>query len=230
VDWYHGETSRRAQIELVRGVVTIFGPVGVSSMSETSQSPEAPVVSNVTPTGTHVLICDWHGIVRWISGEEVRLQSGDLAWKNLNEESRERAQQVFGRVVTLREEIVLEVENEQGHFFRVWLWPLDSPEMAVCVLSVAMPKALRLLSGREREALRLLAHGNSAKQIAQKLSVSLSTVHTYLRRSREKLGLDSTEALVGFAARFCQPCSVTQSILEGMPAAEETAEGETGEG
>lgn len=184
------------------------------SLSQISQSEEAPVAIPTTPAGTYVLICDWHGTVRWISGEETLLQAGEPAWKNLNDESRERAQQVLGRVVTLREEAVLELENLQGSLYRVWLWPLDSPEMAVCVLSVAMPKALQLLSSREREALRLLAHGSSAKQIAQKLSVSLSTVHTYFRRSREKLGLDSTEALVGFAARFCQPYRTTVNVLD----------------
>jgi hypothetical protein len=33
-------------------------------------------------------------------------------------------------------------------------------------------------------------------------SIGLTTVHTHLRRSREKLGLPSGDALIGYAARY----------------------------
>ena len=52
-----------------------------------------------------------------------------------------------------------------------------------------------------------LSQGKTTRAIAKELKIGLTTVHTHLRRSREKLGLDSGEALIGFAARYlyCQP-------------------------
>jgi hypothetical protein len=42
----------------------------------------------------------------------------------------------------------------------------------------------------------------STRDIADELSIGLTTVHTHLRRSREKLGSVSAEALIGLAARY----------------------------
>lgn len=47
--------------------------------------------------------------------------------------------------------------------------------------------------------------GFDTQQIAARLDVSLSTVHTHLRRAREKLKLPSVEALISFAARYSFP-------------------------
>jgi DNA-binding NarL/FixJ family response regulator len=47
------------------------------------------------------------------------------------------------------------------------------------------------LSPREREVLELLAKGFFYKEIADKLSISLNTVHTYIRRIYEKLHVRS---------------------------------------
>ena len=55
---------------------------------------------------------------------------------------------------------------------------------------------------RERDCLRCLAQGKSTRDITKELDIGLSTVHTHLRRSREKLGLTTAEALIGFAARY----------------------------
>jgi DNA-binding NarL/FixJ family response regulator len=54
----------------------------------------------------------------------------------------------------------------------------------------------------------------STRDIAEELSIGLTTVHTHLRRSREKMGLLSAEALIGFAARyfFVPPPSGGESV------------------
>jgi hypothetical protein len=48
-----------------------------------------------------------------------------------------------------------------------------------------------------------LGEGHSAATIAARLDVSISTVHTHLKRAREKLRLPGVESLIGFAARYC---------------------------
>ncbi len=56
-----------------------------------------------------------------------------------------------------------------------------------------------LLSEREREVVRFVAHGYSNKEIAQKLDVSVKTVETYRYRATDKLGLRSRADLVRYA-------------------------------
>ena len=60
-------------------------------------------------------------------------------------------------------------------------------------------------SDREVECLELLAQGIETREIAERLEVSLSTVHTHMKRAREKLGLPGVEALISFASRYCYP-------------------------
>ena len=52
-----------------------------------------------------------------------------------------------------------------------------------------------MLSEREREVVRYVAHGYSNKEIASKLDVSVKTVETYRFRATEKLGLNSRAEL-----------------------------------
>lgn len=163
------------------------------------------MVENVSPFGTHVIICDWHGIIKWISGEATVLQPGHHLWMNVSKASLHHVQSAFSQVVSLQEKIVVEVSNVTGKYFRLWMWPLDSSEMAVCILGMAIPEEIQRLSPRERHAMNLIAQGKSAKQVAESLDISLSSVHTHLRRAREKLAIDSIDALIGFAARYCQP-------------------------
>jgi DNA-binding CsgD family transcriptional regulator len=155
--------------------------------------------------GTCVSICDRRGQVIWRSGREAIGRPGNFAWQYLSKESVEKAKLAFAKVVSLREETSLEMENRRGKHFRAWLWPLDQPDIAVCILSVSIPRQLKDLTTREREILGLLAMGRTTKEIAEELDISASTVHTHLRRSRDKLSMTTVEALIGFAARFCHP-------------------------
>ena len=59
-----------------------------------------------------------------------------------------------------------------------------------------------LLSGREREVLKLVANGLSDREIAEQLSVSPHTVHRHVANIRHKLGRGSRAAAVAEAARL----------------------------
>jgi DNA-binding CsgD family transcriptional regulator len=109
--------------------------------------------------------------------------------------------------VALRETQAIEVTNLQKVHYRCWMWPLQSPEVAVCMLAMEIPTEMGRLTEREMECLELLAQGTETQVIAQELKVSLSTIHTHLKRSREKLGLPNVESLISFAARHCYPPS-----------------------
>ncbi|NOY40371.1 MAG: helix-turn-helix transcriptional regulator [Planctomycetes bacterium] len=162
-------------------------------------------MSDTTLVDTHITICDWQGRVIWVSGDDMLIKPGDFAWEHLAEESHEPAKTAVARVVALREKMVVESSNELGQRFRAWLWPLHSPEMALCVLSVAIPNELSLLTVRENETLSHLAQGLQTREISTKMDVSTSTTHTHLRRIREKLKLTTLESLTAFAARYCHP-------------------------
>jgi two-component system response regulator NreC len=58
------------------------------------------------------------------------------------------------------------------------------------------------LSPREREVMQLLAEGYSNKEIAEKLVVSPSTVHTHRSNLMSKLGLSSRRELIRYARKF----------------------------
>ena len=154
---------------------------------------------------TFIMLCDWRGRCTWTSGGALPVKVGELVWERLASDSQEQAKLALGKVVALRESQQLEVVHQDGDRFRGWLWPLDCPEMAVCILGLRIPGALAQLTDRERACLELLAQGLETRQLAEKLDVSLSTVHTHLKHAREKLGLTSIEALISFAARYCYP-------------------------
>jgi DNA-binding NarL/FixJ family response regulator len=57
------------------------------------------------------------------------------------------------------------------------------------------------LSDREREVLRLLAHGHTNQQVADQLCVSVKSVETYKARLMEKLGFKGRAELVRYALK-----------------------------
>jgi DNA-binding CsgD family transcriptional regulator len=170
--------------------------------SQISPYSAADVTSDMTLADTFVMLCDWHGRVVWKSGVSDRVAIGDEIWKYAAKESLKSLQAALARVVTLREKCTIEAESDRGDRFRFWMWPLTEPEIAVCILALRVPSELKLLTDRERACLECLAQGMSTRNIAERLCIGLTTVHTHLRHSREKLGLESVEALIGFAARY----------------------------
>ena len=156
---------------------------------------------------TFVMLCDWRGRCVWTSGGDLTVKVGEPVLGQLSTESQAQARMVIAQVVALRETHQLEVVHRSGDRFRCWTWPLDSPETAVCILGLRIPPGIANLTDRERACLELLALGMETRLIAEKLDVSLSTVHTHLKHAREKLGLPSIEALISLAARYFFPAS-----------------------
>ena len=85
--------------------------------------------------------------------------------------------------------------------------PYLSPSIAAAVIdgyvnpSPGSSTAADVLTPREREVLQLLAEGNSTKQIALSLDVSVKTIETYRSRLMEKLDLHSVAELTKYAVR-----------------------------
>jgi DNA-binding CsgD family transcriptional regulator len=174
----------------------------VSSPSQTGPSTLPKMALNTTWDETYVLLCDWHGRLVWKSGLGDRVQIGDYIWSYATKKSKDTLRAAVASVATLRESRTLEVEGARNEYFRLRMWPLDEPEVALCMLAMRIPSELALLTDREKACLACLAQGLSTRDIAEELDIGLTTVHTHLRRSRAKLGLDTAEALIGFAARY----------------------------
>ena len=64
--------------------------------------------------------------------------------------------------------------------------------------------ALAQLTDREMDVFRLIGTGNTTREIAQSLQVSVKTVESHRQRIKEKLGMGSTTELIVHAARWVQ--------------------------
>jgi len=83
-----------------------------------------------------------------------------------------------------------------------------SPDIAGVVIEESLnqspktgPSASSLLTMREREVLQLIVEGNTVKQIAESLYLSIKTIHTHRNQIMQKLNLHSTAELTKFAIR-----------------------------
>ncbi len=74
-----------------------------------------------------------------------------------------------------------------------------SPALAERLAAGRARPAHELLSRRELEVLRLIADGCPVKEIAEKLGLSVSTVHTHRTHILEKLNLRSDVELARYA-------------------------------
>jgi DNA-binding NarL/FixJ family response regulator len=63
------------------------------------------------------------------------------------------------------------------------------------------PDAFTHLTSRQREILQLIAEGNSTKEIANKLNVSIKTVETHRMQLMDRLGIHDVAGLVRYAIR-----------------------------
>jgi len=66
---------------------------------------------------------------------------------------------------------------------------------------VAEVPAIRELTDRQREVLRLVADGHTAKEIGALLNVAPRTVAFHKRRMKQSLQVKSTAALIEYAVR-----------------------------
>jgi two-component system invasion response regulator UvrY len=65
------------------------------------------------------------------------------------------------------------------------------------------------LTNREYQVLRMLAEGNTVKQIATTLSLSIKTVSTYRTRILQKMHLRTTAELIRYA--------ISLQLVDGQP-------------
>ena len=77
----------------------------------------------------------------------------------------------------------------------------DWEQRPLFLLDYARNDRFELLTDRERQVYQLLAEGNSNKEIANLLGLSLHTVETHRSRIMEKLNVHSTAELVLSAVR-----------------------------
>jgi len=157
---------------------------------------------SLKPGDAFVAICDWTGIVKWLSNHSIKTQVGDLGWSNMVPADAERFKQAFARTATLHERHILEVSSLNGLRYRIWMWSIGNPDLAVCAFNLMIPSEVEKLTDREREFLELLAQGQSIKEIACKLDVSINTAHAHMRHVKAKLSLGSANEVIAFAARF----------------------------
>jgi DNA-binding NarL/FixJ family response regulator len=82
-----------------------------------------------------------------------------------------------------------------------------SPSIAGCVVELAIgapptsASSARRLSAREQEVLLLIASGQSTKEIAAQLNVSVKTIETQRKHMMDKLGIYSVAGLTKYAIR-----------------------------
>jgi DNA-binding CsgD family transcriptional regulator len=155
-----------------------------------------------------VVLSDWRGHAVWSSLPPTEYQVGQFVWENLTPASQAATKLAHAEVASLRQSRNLIVVRQDGRHFRCWLWPLDTPQMAVCTLCRDVPAELSEFTDREMECLQLLAQGLLTRDIADRLEMSTSTLHSHLSNVRAKLNLDNLEALISFAARYCFPQNV----------------------
>lgn len=78
----------------------------------------------------------------------------------------------------------------------------DLARLGTAITSAMDARApLRRLSARQLEVLQLLAAGNSTRDIAQRLSVSVKTVETHRAQVMRRLGIRDLAGLVRYAIR-----------------------------
>jgi two-component system response regulator NreC len=72
----------------------------------------------------------------------------------------------------------------------------------VLIRTGAKDRPRKLLSDRELQVLRLVAHGYSSQEISKRISLSVKTVETYRSRFSDKLGLRTRSDIVRFAIQM----------------------------
>jgi DNA-binding NarL/FixJ family response regulator len=86
-----------------------------------------------------------------------------------------------------------------------WLSPgVSKPVFAAYAHDPEMGRGtIDALTPRQREVLQLIAEGQSTKEIAQRLALSVKTVETHRAKMMERLGILTAHRLVTYAIRAC---------------------------
>ncbi len=95
----------------------------------------------------------------------------------------------------------LELALRAAHMGQVFLSPQISAKMLAPMLGRDRPVGIAALSPRQRQILREIGNGQSTKEIAADLGISVKTVETHRARMMEALGCRRANDLVLLAAR-----------------------------
>lgn len=95
----------------------------------------------------------------------------------------------------------LEVALRAAHQGQVFLSPQISAKLLAPMLGRERPTGVAALSPRQRQILRMIGQGQSNKEIAAELAISVKTVETHRARMMEALGCRRATDLVVLAAR-----------------------------
>lgn len=98
----------------------------------------------------------------------------------------------------------LELALRAAHAGQVFLSPQISAKMLAPLLSGERPVGIAALSPRQRQILRQIGNGQSTKEIAADLGISVKTVETHRARMMESLGCRRATDLLLLAARHQQ--------------------------
>lgn len=96
----------------------------------------------------------------------------------------------------------LEIAIRAAHAGQIFLSPQISSKMIAPMLGRTKPVGIAALSPRQREILREIGRGQSNKEIASDLGISVKTVETHRARMMEALGCRRANDLILLAARF----------------------------
>jgi DNA-binding CsgD family transcriptional regulator len=151
----------------------------------------------------YVILCDPRGSVVWTNNSTYE-PHGQI-WEFVAEDNRELLKDKVARAAFLREPQALQITTDHAEVHRVWVWPIMESNLGICLVGLRVPQEILRLTERERECLERLSIGRSAVEIAEEFNVSVSTVHTFMKRSRDKLELTSMEQLIAFASRYFPP-------------------------
>ncbi len=98
----------------------------------------------------------------------------------------------------------LELALRAAHSGQVFLSPQISARMLAPLLGRERPTGIAALSPRQRQILRQLGNGQSTKEIAAELGISVKTVETHRARMMEALGCRRANDLLLLAVRHQQ--------------------------
>jgi DNA-binding NarL/FixJ family response regulator len=102
----------------------------------------------------------------------------------------------------LKDAAPLELESALGALMRgeTYLSPLVTKQVVSGYVQASMP-ATEVLTARQREILKRLAEGHSAKEIAFQLDVSVKTVEAHRAQIMQRLNISDVAGLVKYAIR-----------------------------
>ena len=158
--------------------------------------------TTVTP---HVALCDSQGVLVWTNHPNPAYRPGVPIWECADDRNREEIKVRVSRAVFLNEPQEFETVTSLGEYYRIWIWPFETNDLRICFVGLRLPDEVALLTARERNCLERLAIGRSTAEIAAEFDVSVSTVHTHMKRARAKLHIRTMEHLIAFASRFLPP-------------------------